>query len=306
MKNIYIKSLACGLLLALSACDSEEKVIDQVFDEVEQGAFLRIIDVEGDVIDVNDTSSTFSITLAYQDGEDYDLLDHVDFTVSLTDNTVSGTDISSSALIETLPASSFTKNEFGEPQTTYSFTYGEALTALGLDSSEVEGTDSFEVSWQLFTTDGRSYTKGDASGDVAAIGGYYSSPFFYSIAFKCGLTDTSTLFNGDFEVVLDQWADYGEGDLLPVIPDPDDPLSFRILSTKNPYIFNPDTSYIKVTVIDDDGNVTLASNECFDYDGWICADVTGDGTINTCTGDITLNLYFDVYGTYTLQLVAAN
>lgn len=307
MKNTLIKSIACSLIIAFAACDSEEKVIDKVFDEVEQGAFLRIVSTEGTVIDVNDTSSTFTMVAAYQDGDGNTLLDHVDFYVSITDTEVSGSDISGTALVETIPASSFAKNEYGEPETSFSFTYGDALTALGIDQADVEGVDSFEVVWELFTTDGRSYTKGDVSGDVSAIGGYYSSPFFYAIAFKCGLTDTSTLFNGDFEVVTDTWEDYAPGETLPVIPDPDDPLSFRILSTNNPYIANPDTSYIKVTVVDDDGNVTLASNECFSYNGWICADVTGDGTINTCTGDMTLNLTFaGVYDGYVLQLTAAN
>lgn len=306
MKNIYIKSLACGLLLALSACDSEEKVIDQVYDEVEQGAFARVIDIQGTVIDLNDTSSEVSLTLAYQDGEDNTLLDHIDYYVTLTDNTDSGTDISGTATIGTTDSSVFTPNEFGEPETTFTFTYGDALDVLGIDQEDVEGTDSFELSWEVFTTDGRSYTKGDVSGDVAAIGGYYSSPFFYSIAFKCGLTDTSTLFDGDFEVVYDGWADYAEGDLVPVIPDPDDPLSFRILGTNNPYIDNPDSFYFGVTIIDDDGNVEVASNEPWSYlSGTYLIDVVGSGSINTCTGFVSIDLEFVGYGTYNFQIQPA-
>ncbi|WP_228234935.1 hypothetical protein [Allomuricauda sp. M10] len=310
MKNTLIKSIACSLILALAACDSEEKVIDKVFDEVEQGAFTRIISIEGTVIDLNDTSSAVSLTLAYQDGEDNTLLDHIDYSVTLTDNTVSGTDLSGSAVVGSAAASSFTNNQFGEPQTTFTFTYGEALTALGLDQADIEGTDSFEVSWEVFTTDGRSYTKGDVSGDVAAVGGYYSSPFFYSIAFKCGLTDTSTLFDGDFVVNVDGWEDYGEGDLVPVIPDPNDPLSFRILGTNNPYIENPDTFYFGVTVVDEDGTVEVASNEPWHYisgGGTVyMVDVVGSGSINTCTGYVNIDLTFVGFGTYNFQIEPAN
>ncbi|MCJ7466888.1 MAG: hypothetical protein MUO53_09375 [Maribacter sp.] len=308
MKNRFFKTTT--VLMALAAffgCTVDNKVIDNVFEGAQYGAFLRILETSGDIIDLNDTGSTFSIKLEYQDHENSALLDRVEFFAVFTDNTVGGgADLSKTVPLATVAQGAFTPGSFKLLQTTFSFTYGEALTALGLSQSQVEGEDSLVLAWTLYTTDGRSFDADSANGNIAAIGGYYSSPYKYSTAFKCGLTDTSTLFNGDFKVTYDEWADYAEGDLIPVTPDPGDPLSFRILSTNNPYINNAATSWLTVTIIDGDGNVTVQSNEDFDYGGGFVVPVTGTGKINTCTGDIDVSLDFSSsYAGYGMTLVKA-
>lgn len=309
MKNRILKiTTALFAFVALIGCSTDNKVIDDVFEGVQKGAFLRITDVSGASIDLNNTASVFAISLEYQDGQGSTLLDRVEFGLTFNDNTTAGGDISTTGTLATVPSSSFSPGAtYGLPQASYSFTYGEALTALGISQDQVEGEDSMIVTWTVFLTDGRSYSAKDANGNIAAIGGYYSSPFQYVTAFKCGLTDTSTLFNGDFEVTFDEWADYAEGELIPVIPDPTDPLSFRILSTNNIYINNPTTSWMTVTVVDEDGNVTVQGNEDFDYGPGFQLDVTGSGKINTCTGDIDLSIDFGSGFTgYGLTLKPAN
>jgi len=295
MKNRIFKITT--LLLAFAAlmgCDNEENVIEIVDNTVTNGAFLRVIEVTGDVIDVNDTGSTFGITVEYQDNEGNDLLDRVEFGLTFQDNTTGGgSDISTTGTLATIPSGSFSPGaQYGLPQANYSFTYGEALTALGISQADVEGEDSMTVVWTLYLTDGRSWDASDVNGNIGAIGGYYESPFQWATAFKCGLTDTSAIFNGDFEVTADTWEDYAIGAPVPVTPDPADPLSFRILSTNNPFVNNPTTSWMTVTVIDGDGNVTVQSNEDFDYGGSSQFEVTGAGKINTCTGDIDITIDF--------------
>jgi hypothetical protein len=76
----------------------------------------------------------------------------------------------------------------------------------------------------------------------------------------------------------------------------DAPYTFRILSANNPFIGNPNTSYIEVTINPLDGTVTAASNEPFDYGGGFLLPVTGDGRVGACTGDITLSLDFGTFG----------
>lgn len=308
MKNRIFKiTTVLFAIMALPGCSVDNNVIDDVNEQKQNGAFLRITDLSGDIIDLNDTGSTFSVSLEYQDNEGNSLLDRVEFGITFKDNTTAGGDISTTGTLATIPASSFSPGAtYGLPQTTYSLTYGEALTALGLTADQIEGEDGMTVAWTLFLTDGRSYAAKDANGNIAAIGGYYSSPFLVPIVFKCGLTDTSTLFNGDFTVTFDEWEDYGVGDAIPVTPDPGDPLSFRILATNNPFINNAATAYWTVTVTDSDGNVTVQSNEDFDYGGGFVVSVTGTGKINTCTGDIDISLDFsDAYPGYQLTLVKA-
>ncbi len=309
MKNRIFKTTTVLLaFIALLGCSVDNNTIDDVFEKVQNGAFLRITEITGDIIDLNNTASPISISLEYQDNEASTLLDRVEFGVKFKDNTVSGTDISTTGTLGTVPASGFTPGAtYGLPQTTYSLTYGDALTALGITADQVEPEDGLTIVWTLFLTDGRTYSAKDANGNIGAIGAYYSSPFQATTAFKCGLTDTSILFNGDFSVTYDEWADYAVGATIPVTPDPGDPLSFRISAANNPFINNAATAYLTVTVLDEDGNVTIQSNEDFDYGGGFVVPVTGTGKINTCTGAMELSLDFsDAYTAYGLNLEKAN
>lgn len=120
---------------------------------------------------------------------------------------------------------------------------------------------------------------------------------------SCPLDDASQ-FTGDYTVVQDTWADYEPGETVPVLYDSTDGLlKFRILSTNNPYINNPDTSYMLVTIDPTNSSVTVLSNEGFDYGGGDVFEVTGTGAVGSCTGDISLTLSFGPYGPYYLDLV---
>ncbi len=300
MKKVIYKYLSVLVLFGLIGCSSDDKTIDKVFDGVETGAFLRITSSTA-ILDLNDPDSPFAVTLEF-DGQDISMMDRVEYGLTFV-----GANASGSADVGTLLPGDFEPSSFGVPASDISITYGEALSALGIAAGDVEPTDALTLVWTVYLTDGRSYGPADANGNVSAIGGFYSSPYKLVAVFKCGLTSTDPLFNGNFEVLFDEWADYAEGDLIPVIPDPDDPLSFRILSTNNPYINNTATSYIKVTVLDENGTVSAASNEDFDYGGGFVVPVTGSGTINTCTGEILIDLDFSsAYTGYTLQLAPAN
>ena len=299
MKKVIYKYLAVILIFGLTGCSSDDKVIDRIFDEVETGAFLRITSSSA-TLDLNDPDSPFGVTVEF-DGQDLSLLDRVEYGV-----TFDGENATGSATLGSVVPEDFTPSSFGVPATDLSTTLGGALSAMGIDPADVLPTDALTMVWTAYLTDGRSYGPADANGNVAAVGGFYSSPYRIAAVFKCAI-NVELLFNGNFEVLFDEWADYAEGDLIPVIPDPDDSMSFRILSTNNPYIDNTATSYIKVTILDENGTVTAASNEDFDYGGGFVVPVTGSGSVNTCTGEILIDLDFSpAYTGYTLQLIPAN
>ncbi len=106
-------------------------------------------------------------------------------------------------------------------------------------------------------------------------------------------------FTGDYKVVEDEWADYGVGDLVPV--EGQSGSVVHILSTNNPYIGNPDTSYMILT-IDETGECVVTSNEPFDYGGPNQLAVTGSGSVNLCNGDIDISIAFGPYGFYQFTL----
>jgi len=95
-------------------------------------------------------------------------------------------------------------------------------------------------------------------------------------------------FTGTYKVVTDTWEDYSPGDLITIQPGPA-ANQFKILSTSNPYISNPNTSYMLVTV-QNDGNITVASNQAFSYGGTTGnMNVNGTGTVNFCTNGINIS-----------------
>lgn len=99
-------------------------------------------------------------------------------------------------------------------------------------------------------------------------------------------------FTGTYKVVTDTWEDYSPGDLITVQPGPN-ANQFKILATNNPYISNSSTAYMLVTVAND-GKVTLASNQPFNYGGSTgTMSLAGTGTVNFCNGVINIsNLNF--------------
>lgn len=109
-------------------------------------------------------------------------------------------------------------------------------------------------------TGDRTFTNTDADGTVTT-NSYFKSPYLYPVQFFCSLEDAS-LFEGNYTVAADVWADYAVGDIVPVEYNPEDgAYTFRILATNNPYISNPDSAYMLVTINPEDGTATVTSNE---------------------------------------------
>ncbi len=119
----------------------------------------------------------------------------------------------------------------------------------------------------------------------------------------CPLEDAS-LFDGNYIVIEDTWQDYDIGTVIPVSYNAGT-FTFKILNTVNPYINNPTTSYILVTVDPTDNSVVAKSNEDFDYNPGY-GPTTGTGTVSSCSGDISLTLAFGPYGGYKFSLKKAN
>ncbi|MEZ4793574.1 MAG: hypothetical protein R2783_08970 [Gelidibacter sp.] len=99
-------------------------------------------------------------------------------------------------------------------------------------------------------------------------------------------------FVGTATVVVDDWADYAVGASIPIEAG-SNPNEFYIRNYNNPAVANPNTSYMIVTIDPLTGDVTVTSNEAFDYG---CSDgaVSGSGSVNACAGTIDLVLDFDL------------
>ena len=282
-KFIYIGLFIASSLFVITSCSTEDKLIDQLFDTVERGAVLRTIAVTNPTFDFLDTSKIWSVNLEIQDEKNGSLVSEIKVYATLVDD---GT-VGSENLVKTISTSSFSIGPYGFPRGDVSLSLQETIDALGLSVGDYDSADSFNIRLVAVLTDGREYTN-DAGGTVTG-GSFFSSPFAYSAQFFCALADASN-FDGNYVVTVDAWADYSPGEVVPV--QFVSGYTFRILSTNNPFINNPNTSYMEVTIDPTDGSVTLTSNECFDYGGGFCTDVIGTGSVGTCTGDINVVLNF--------------
>lgn len=99
----------------------------------------------------------------------------------------------------------------------------------------------------------------------------------------------SSLFNGDYKVVTDEWEDYAIGSTVPVEYNEADGLSvFRILNTN---VMANSESYFEVTINRATGAVTkIIQSEPFKYSLSSASSyfVSGTGTVDRCTGKISL------------------
>lgn len=101
---------------------------------------------------------------------------------------------------------------------------------------------------------------------------------------------TAAPFIGTATVVVDDWADYAIGDSIEIEAGANEN-EFWIRTYSNTAISNPTTAYMIVTIDSTTGDVTVISNEDFQY-GCSEGDVTGSGSVNACARTIDLVLDF--------------
>ena len=303
MKNLLKKIIIYSFPLLLVNCSTEDKTIDIVLDNANSGATLRTIEEKQKAFDFNDTASQWIVTLEQQDSSNGQNFSSINVYASHTSGNVTSKEV----LVKNIPATNFSKTGFnGYLRGDVSTSLAETLVALNLSSGEYFSSDKFNIRLEVVLKDGRTFSAKNNSPRILT-GTYFKSPFEYSVQFSCPLADAS-IFNGDYKVVADAWADYASGDVVPVVHDSANGLfQFRILNTSNPYLVNGASTYIIVTVDPTDSSVKVTSNEPWDYGGGFITTVTGDGSVGSCTGDISLSLDFSgASSNQTLSLVKNN
>ncbi len=185
--KLYITALAS--LIFAASCDSDQAVVEEVLETFTSGAVLRTLDSSGS-FDMFRTERTFAVTIEEQDEQNGELIDRVDITIDYVDNNkegATGDDTNLGVAFATLAASDFTIGERGLPTADFSYTMAEALTALGVDLTEVLPGDRIVINLELFFTDGRSFKASDAAVTVTG-GSFFSSPFSYANTISDGIT----------------------------------------------------------------------------------------------------------------------
>ena len=172
MKNI---SILLGLLLVVTSCADPDNLINDVLDNYTNGAVIRTISSSGEYNFYAPDTSVFTATIEEHDTENGDLMQDIEISVSFN----SGTE----KLIQTLLPSDFTTGPTGLPRTDISVSLGDAMTALGLSSSQYTGGDAVNINLKLNLKDGRSFGADQATGSMT--GSYFKSPYRYAKIIKC-------------------------------------------------------------------------------------------------------------------------
>ena len=172
MKKI---SILLGLLLVVTSCSEPDNLINDVLDNYTNGAVIRTIASSGEYNFYAPAASIFTATIEEHDTENGALMQNIEIYVSLNSGAES--------LYQTLQPSQFTTGPTGLPRTDISVSLGDAMTTLGLSSSQYTGGDAVNISLKLNLTDGRSFGADQATGSMT--GSYFKSPYKYAKIIKC-------------------------------------------------------------------------------------------------------------------------
>lgn len=209
-KLIFILGVVLSSSLFL-ACETEEKVIDYVFENTQNGAILRQVSVTG-LLDLFDVNSGVTVVLEYQDGEGSlaSNIQSVDVSLSFVDKNGNG---NSQANIPFGQITGWDANgtPFGLPRATFNYSLSAALAAAGLAIDEVGAGDQFVLDFTLNTTSGQTFTNSDANGNIAAVGGWYSSPYQVTSNAVCKLPDGFLAGSYAVEIISGESSYLGPG-----------------------------------------------------------------------------------------------
>lgn len=176
----------------------------------------------------------------------------------------------------------------------------EMATALGIATSALQPGTQYNLYNQVITEDGRKFSIANTFAD-------YESNVNYNHAFRWTATIVCPFvapMAGNYEVLQDDWADWGVGDVVQVLDGPGaNQLNLRNVYPSPAYGFVVNPMIVNVTPAT--GAATVPNVTYGNYGGPL-ASASGSGFVFSCTGTITLRLAH-VYGgtprgTLTLRL----
>lgn len=182
-----------GVILALSIASCTDFVDPAIpYSDFETGVYLRTIAAPITSISIFELNQgQFNVSVEAVDIQDGKLVQDVDVLVARR----RGPNVTPEVKIGNMPASDFKPHTTilpnvhpasGSKYPAASFSIGipQVIQALGLTNADIDGADIFEFRLVLRTTDGRTFTNTNLSGDISG-GQFYRSPFFYRVTVVC-------------------------------------------------------------------------------------------------------------------------
>jgi len=186
---------------------------------------------------------------------------------------------------------------------TLSVNGAELAKALGVSPSDLTPGNAYTFYNEIITKDGRSFSASNTSADFQGQNSYKMALTFQGTVF-CSFSQSA--FNGSFKVVSDGWGDFKAGDLVAVMPGPG-ATQITIIAYPAPQAGGTNRKPMVLDVDPATNAVTVKKQIYGDYPpGDFNVAAEGTGSVNSCSGSITLSLTHSeggaVFGTYTLIL----
>lgn len=180
------------LLMAVGFSCTDKSTYPVDFDQLNNsnGGILSQVNVVSVAFDkFNIPGAKYELVLEANDRDRGRLFTSVDIFVSFSDRTPSspnGNNSKTEVKLKTYQNAEFVNDATtGLPRLTVSITAPETLTALGLVSGELEGSDQFVYRQAMNFPDGRVFSSNNVGTAIASGGGVYKSPFQNVVAVVC-------------------------------------------------------------------------------------------------------------------------
>ncbi len=196
MKNI-LKSFGALLLIFLVSCNQTEDYPFETFENMEKGAFARLLSpARADMFFVltDGPSSQFEISVEFYDESNGSTVTDYDWVVRYEDFT-DPDNSTADAPYASIPSSAFNTSADGLPGATWTVNLGDAAAAVGKTLDQLNGGSRFVFNATLKTDKGQEFTAANTGSNIQS-----SAPFSGFFFFNASLVCESSL-DGTYDFV---------------------------------------------------------------------------------------------------------
>jgi hypothetical protein len=194
MKNI-LKTFGALLMIFLVSCQQTEDFPFETFDDLEKGAFARLIaPSDASLLSFTLTdgeSSSFEISVEFYDESNGSTVTDYNWVVRYDDASDPANSTADADYVS-IPSSAFNQSPSGLPGATWTVTLGEAAAAVGKSLDELTGGSKFVFNATLKTNKGQEFTSANTGSSIQS-SAPFSGFFFFNASLVCESTLNGTL-----------------------------------------------------------------------------------------------------------------
>lgn len=198
------------VILLIFGCSDDDKNASVIVTEgVERGSVLRTIDRVASHFTHQNFTGSFEVEIEEQSITDGNDLDFVRLYLKYIDRASSGIGVETAEVVlGDIQEGTFINGPDDLPRTIISFTYQEAIDALGLEAQSIMPGDQFELRTEVFLTNNKSFSNDSASASILTDFCFFASPYRYVIPVIAPISDN--LFGGSYtyEVISEGDIDF--------------------------------------------------------------------------------------------------